>query len=108
MIGETIKITRQSSSTGEDSQGNPIYGTTTITVDNCAFAPTGSTEDVVNFGTRAITGGMVYAPSGTVFQPTDVLEIRGMTFTVDGESGQWTSPYTGEGKGVVVAVKRGA
>ena len=106
MIGETVVVTRRVVS-GEDSQGNPAYTTSEIAIERCAFAPTGSTEDVATFGTRAITGGTVYAPTGTVFLPSDVLTIRGMTFTVDGESGQWTNPYSATGKGVEVAVKRG-
>lgn len=107
MIGETILI-RRSVETGEDAQGNPTYVPTDTPVDNCAFAPTGSSEDVSTFGTRAITGGTVYAPSGTVFLSSDLLVIRGMTFTIDGETGQWTNPYSGNGRGVEVAVKRGA
>lgn len=107
MIGETITVRRRVEDR-EDSQGNPKYVTTETPIERCAFAPTGSTEDVATFGTRAITGGTVYAPTGTVFLPSDVLLIRGMTFTVDGESGQWTNPYSATGKGVEVAVKRGA
>lgn len=107
MIGETILI-RRSVEAGEDSQGNPRETTTDIPIEGCAFAPTRSSEDVATFGTRAITGGTVYAPTGTVFLPADVLVIRGMTFTVDGETGQWTNPYSATGRGVEVAVKRGA
>lgn len=106
MIGETILI-RRTVDDGEDSQGNPTHTTTETPVEHCAFAPTGSSEDVATFGTRAITGGTVYAPTGTEFLPSDVLVIRGMTFTVDGESGQWTNPFSGTGRGVEVAVKRG-
>lgn len=107
MIGETVTITRRTES-GEDSQGNPTYATEEIEVSGCAFAPGSSAEDVAAFGTRAITGGTVYAPSGTMFLPSDLLTIRGESYTVDGEPGQWTSPFTGVGKGVEVAVKRGA
>lgn len=102
---ETVTITRRTVN-GEDSQGNPTYSTSTVNVSGCAFAPTGSADDVAQFGTRAITGGTVYAPSGSVFLPTDLLTIRGMSFTVDGESGQWTNPYSEIGRGVEVAVKR--
>lgn len=107
MIGETITITRRTAS-GEDSQGNPTYTTEDIPVGGCAFAPGGSADEIATFGSRAITGGTVYGPSGTVFLPSDILTIRGMAFTVDGETGQWTSPFTGVGAGVEVAVKRSA
>lgn len=107
MIGETILVQRAIED-GEDSQGNPRHTVTEIPVEHCAFAPTGSSEDVATSGTRAITGGTVYAPTGTVFLPSDVLVIRGVAFTVDGETGQWTNPFSGVGRGVEVAVKRGA
>jgi len=106
MIGETITI-RRHGGIGEDSQGNPTTTVTSIPIEGCAFAPAGSADDIATFGSRAITGGTVYAPSGTVFLPDDVVIIRGMAFTIDGESGQWTSPYSGTGRGVEVAVKRG-
>lgn len=109
MRGETITIVRQEGEpTGEDSQGNPIIPVTEIDVPGCAFAPGASAESNTPYGQRAITGGTVYAPSGTVFLPADQLIIRGDRFVVDGETGQWTSPFTRRGRGVEVAVKRGA
>lgn len=107
MIGETITIRRRAVA-GEDSQGNPTYAVTTITVEGCAFAPNSSDEDSTTFGTRAITGGTVYDPSGTDFLPSDELVIRGKIYAVDGETGQWINPYTGERRGSEVAVKRGS
>lgn len=108
MIGETVTVHRAGAQTGEDEQGNPIFETVTIEVPGCAFAPSGMTEDVATFGTSAITGGTIYAPSGTVFLPSDLVVIRGMNFTIDGETGQWTSPFDGIGAGAVVAMKRSA
>lgn len=105
MIGETVTIRRRSVS-GEDSQGNPTYTVTSIPVERCAFAPNSSDEDPSTFGTRAITGGTVYAPSGTVFLPSDQVVIRGDLYSVDGETGQWTNPYSAQGRGVEVAVRR--
>lgn len=108
MIGETITITRQGEQTGEDEQGSPIFDTDTLEVPGCVFAPGTSDEAGSTAGARIVTGGTVYAPSGTVFLPTDMLTIRGERWQIDGEAGQWTSPFTGTGWGVEVAVKRGA
>lgn len=109
MRGETITIVRDADeATGEDSQGNPIITTEEIDVPGCAFAPGSSSEDAATYGQRVMAGGTVYAPSGTVFRSTDRLLIRGEMFVVDGEAGQWTSPFNGRGRGVEVAVKRGA
>lgn len=107
MRGETITVRRQGARTGEDSQGNPIPAVDEFEVRRCAFAPRSSDESTDVFGGRTFTGGTVYAPSGTVFKPSDVLIIRGEVWSIDGEAGQWTSPFTGRGKGVQVAVKRG-
>ncbi|WP_353809080.1 hypothetical protein [Agromyces sp. SYSU T00194] len=109
LLGETVTIIRQNDSpSGEDSQGNPVFGTTEVPVTGCAFAPAASDESGTTYGGRVISGGTVYAPSGTVFRPSDMLRIRGEIWQVDGEPGQWTSPFTGTGWGVEVAVKRGA
>lgn len=108
MRGETVTIIRQGEASGEDSQGNPIIPEEEIDVDGCAFAPGSSGEDTSPYGQRVLTGGTVYAPTGTVFLPSDRLIIRGEHYVIDGESGQWTSPFNGRGRGVEVAVKRGA
>lgn len=107
MRGETITIIRRGAKTGEDSQRNPIYETSEISVRGCAFAPGSSDEPTQPFGRRVFTGGTVYAPSGTVFKPSDVLIIRGEQWSIDGDAGQWTNPYSRRGRGVEVAVKRG-
>lgn len=109
MRGITVTVTRQSTQSGEDSQGNPTYTTETIAVDGCAWAPGASGDDVVSFGGRAITGGTIYVPKKTfIFLPTDVVTVEGNNYSVDGETGVWRSPFTGRIRGVEVAVKRGA
>lgn len=108
MTGETVVITRSIPATGEDEMGNPLTTTVQIPVDGCAFEPTASAEEVSSAGTREVTAGRVYAPGGTVFQPTDVVTIRGIAFTLDGDAAHWRSLHTGREVGVVVAVKRGS
>lgn len=105
MIGESITIVREVPG-GEDTMGNPIATTVDIDVPGCAFAPGGSAEAVATYGARTDTDGTVYAPTGTVFFPSDKVRIRSVLYTVDGDSEQWTSPYTLSGAGVVVNVKR--
>lgn len=109
MRGETITIVRKGEQTSEDSQGNPIFeDLPDIPVAGCAFAPRSSEENGSNAGARIITGGTVYAPPGTVLFPTDLLRIRGQEWQIDGEVGDWVSPFSGDERGVEVAVKRGA
>ncbi|KTS90676.1 hypothetical protein NS183_07775 [Microbacterium testaceum] len=107
MIGETVVIVRQVDD-GEDAMGNPTTTTVEIPVTGCAFAPGASAESTATFGGRTDTDGTVYAPTGTVFLGSDMVRIRGVLYTVDGDAQQWTSPYTGLGAGVVVNVKRGS
>lgn len=107
MIGETVTILRQVAD-GEDEMGNPASTTVEIDVSGCAFAPGSSAEANATFGGRTDTDGTVYAPTGTVFLPSDILRIRGVLYVVDGETEQWTNPYTLRGAGVVVNVKRGS
>lgn len=108
MIGETVTVTRRIVDGGEDSQGNPTTTESTFTIDGCAYAPNTAEEDLATFGTRDITGGTLYAPTGTVLLAGDLVEIRGDLFGVEGGSSQWTDPYANEGKGVTVSVRRSA
>lgn len=107
MIGETITILRAVDD-DEDSMGNPTTTDVEILVGGCAFAPGSSAESTATFGGRTDTDGTVYAPSGTVFLPSDRLRIRDVIYTVDGDAQQWTNPYSNRGAGVVVNVKRGS
>lgn len=107
MIGETVTILRAEGD-DEDEMGNPTTTEVEIQVKGCAFAPGSSAESTATFGGRTDTDGTVYAPSGTVFLPSDKLRIRDVLYTVDGDPQQWTNPYDNRGVGVVVNVKRGS
>lgn len=107
MIGETVTILRAEEA-DEDSMGNPTTTDVEIPVEGCAFAPGSSAESTATFGGRTDTDGTVYAPSGTVFLPSDRLRIRGVLYTVDGDPQQWINPYSNRAAGVVVNVKRGS
>lgn len=113
MRGEAITVTSKGTvlvPREDDEQGNPKIGPdTTRTIKRVAVAPKGSSESAEAFGQQVITGYTLYLPSGEVLLPTDRIEIRGETgWQVEGDAaaGQWTSPFSGRGKGVEVAVKR--
>ncbi len=108
MTGETIVITRTVPAAGEDEMGNPLTTTVQIPVEGCAFEPMASADEVTSAGTREVTAGRVYAPGGTVFQPADIVTIRGTAFALDGDAAHWRSRRTGREVGVVVTVKRGS
>lgn len=112
MRGETVIVTSVGTPIpGEfDAQGYPLIGPeTTRAVGRVAVAPKGSEESAEAFGQKVITGYTLYLPSGTVLLSTDRVEVRGVGgWQVEGDAsaGQWTSPFSGRGRGVEVAVKR--
>jgi len=115
MIGETVTVTREGDLIpGEkDDLGFPVRGEpTTFDIDHVAVAlsgTSGTTESPESTGDLSITGYTLYLPSGTQLRSTDMLTIRGVQgWQVEGDaaSGQWTSPFSGEGKGVEARVKR--
>lgn len=104
---ESITVKRRTKN-GEDAQGNPTYTIASTTVTGCGIGWEDSGEDVASFGTRAVTGATIYAPAGTVFEPSDVITIRGVDYTVVGDDAAWTGYYSGTPAGVVIGVKRAA
>ena len=111
MRGEPVIVTSKGVPTGGyDEGGYPIIGAdTTRTVNRVAVAPKSSDESAEAFGQKVITGYSLYLPSGIILLSTDRIEIRnvpGWQVEGDGAAGQWTSPFSGRGKGVEVAVKK--
>lgn len=108
MIGERITVTRPGEPTGaEDSQGNPLVGPpTVIQSDGWAVAPRASDETAEPFGQQTITGLTLYRRAPFEVLPTDVFTVRGELWDVDGDSGEWVSPYTTIQAGVVVNLRR--
>lgn len=105
--GETVTILTRTE-TGTDRYGNPTFAWPApgVDVDGCAVAPRSATEPAQVGRQAVITGLTVYMPPGTVVGPYDRLSLRGVTYEVDGEAGEWVSPFSGWRPGVEVAVKR--
>lgn len=104
--GESVTVIRLGDLSGsDDEQGNPSRsGPTSLLIEDVAVAP--RTTEEAEFGRRILDGYDLYLPSGTVIHPTDLVEVRGETWQVDGQAHAWTSPYDGQSKGVEVAVRR--
>lgn len=104
MIGETITIVRGA---GRDKYGDPIAGLPQrIEVPGCAVAPRGSDEPTERGRAGVITGLTVYAPPGTDIRHTDQVERRGVLYDIEGDAGEWDSPYSADAKGVEFALRR--
>jgi hypothetical protein len=102
---------------GTDDYGDPISGgVQRISVPGCAVAPrayTGASSVSVDDRGRqgVIVGLTLYPPKVGQIRHTDNIEIAGVSegldgvFTVEGEPGDWISPYTGR-TGCEVALRR--
>ena len=106
LIGEPVTVRR--ADTTIDRYGNTTPDWTYITdtvVAGCAVAPRSSAED--NDGRTAVIVGLtVYMPEGTDVLPSDRLVIRGVVHEVDGEAGDWRSPFSARRPGLEVPVRR--
>jgi hypothetical protein len=94
----------------KDEHGNPKRGARTdVEVPGCSLAPHDADETRGTFGPVTTTSYHVYAPTDLEFPPDTIFTIRGVSgWLMEGEVGQWTSPYSARGKGVEFTVKRGS
>ena len=101
-FGETITVRRPG---GTDQRGDPEPAVE-HTVTGCAFAPRSSTEATDRRDTVVI-GLTLYAPPDADIQATDkIVRANGTVWEVDGEPGDWQTPFTGWHPGLQIAVKR--
>ena len=105
--GETVTVLARAQ-TGTDRYGKPEFGWPLpgAEVGGCAVAPRTSTEPVEVGRQSVITGLTVYMPSWVTLSPYDRLIVRGVTYRVEGEPGEWRSPFSGWEPGIEVAVTR--
>jgi hypothetical protein len=108
---ETITVRRPSGPAATGPRGDPLPYTT-HTVTGCVFAPNVSTgenvsaENVYRRDTVS-TGLALYAPPDADIIPIDrIVRADGTVWEVEGEPGDWQTPWTGWHPGKVVAVKR--
>lgn len=109
MIGNATVVRVRRVESGADALGDPTDVTETrTTISGCAVAPR-STSDIVDRGRQGVIVGLsLYAPAGTTVDHTDLFEVDGTLFEVDGEGGNWESPFSGWRAGVEIALKRAA
>lgn len=85
-----------------DEYGDPVPTQTPTTVMG-AFAPGASVENETQ--DTATTQPTVYLPPGTNASWVDSVQVRGVTYQVDGLPEAWTNPFTGTAFGVVVKLR---
>jgi len=90
---------------GTDRHGDPLLAAT-HTVEGCAWAPRSSAEQH-DTGNSVIVGRTLYAPAGADISPVDTVTFPdGSRWQVEGDVGDWTSPFTGWAAGIEVALRR--
>ena len=80
--------------TGEDSDGNDVYGTSDVTVQG-VIAP-GQSLERTNGQDLVVTQPTAYLPAGVEVTAIDALELAGVRYEVDGDPQVWPAhPFTG-------------
>lgn len=94
---------------GFDDYGDPVEGDPNrLTLDNCAVAPR-SSSDITERGRQGVIVGLsLFAPYGSDVIHSDLLEVDGVLYEVDGEAGPWKSPFTEWEAGLEIALRRAA
>jgi hypothetical protein len=102
--GQTIIRIRRTS-TGTDDYGNEEFTTDEVAVHGVGVAPRSSSEREQG-ETTVIVGKALYVPPGVSILASDQFRIGGVVYQVEGEPGEWTSPFTGTQFGTEVAIRR--
>lgn len=100
-----VMVTVRSVVTTDDGLGNTSETVTESEWGPCAVAPRYTTESVDSRVPPMIIGKTVYGPP-VALDSDDRLVIDGELWQVDGDAGEWKSPFTGWFPGVEVPVKR--
>lgn len=92
-----------------DAYGDPVAagpGASDITLTGCAKAPRASDERRSERSPAVLTGITLYVPGeqGAAIQASSRIEVDGTVYEVEGDPGEWRSPFTGAVKGYEVAL----
>lgn len=101
--GVTVTVTRPG---GTDRNGDPLP-TATHDIEGCGWAPRTSSESN-DRGNAVIVGLTLFAPYGADITASDSLLLPDddTPWYVEGEPGNWRSPFTGWQPGLEVALTR--
>lgn len=102
--GKTVTVLQ--TVTTKDDYGDSTSTVTEVPWGPCAVAPRSSTEQTDPHRPSVIVGLSIYGPPTVEIGPNDQVRIGGELYDVEGEPGDWQSPFTGWHPGLEVAVKR--
>lgn len=93
--------------TGLDEYGDPIAGSADEDEIVGAFtAPRSSTDTEGRARDGSVVGLTLFAPHGSDLARTDLVEVDGVTYRIDGEIADWTSGLTGWRPGITADLAR--
>jgi len=107
--GITVTVVRPASL---DDNGDPLTtDPATHEVEDCIIAPRAEGEIHDRGREGVIVGLSLYAPAGSDIGRLDLIVIaegdpNAGTYEVEGEPGEWRSPWTGWAPGIQVALRR--
>lgn len=78
--------------TGQDVYGNDVYGTTSVDVPGCIFAP-GISAEIVAGRDTVTTQPSLYTPVGTDVTALDRVIVNGVAYEVDGTPEVYAPPF---------------
>lgn len=90
-----------------DRYGDPATSTETrTTMDGWAVAPR-SSSDITDRGRAGVIVGLsLYTPYGADLLQTDLIEVDGELFEIEGTVGKWKSPLSSWEAGTETALRR--
>lgn len=92
---------------GTDQYGDPEDGTPDEeTIDGAFTAPRTSVDTDGRARDGAVVGLTLFAPHGSDLERTDLVEVDGIKYRIDGEIADWTSGLTGWQPGITAALVR--
>lgn len=97
-----------STTTATDDYGDSTTTTTETPWPGCMVAPRYATEASDNRSPGVVIGKSALGPlpAGVTLDSDDQIKVDGVLYDIDGEAGDWKSPFTDWRPGVEVALKR--
>lgn len=93
---------------GFDADGDPVESTgSQLVIADCLVAPRTEDGESRAPGRHGVIVGLtLYAPLGSDIARTDLFDIDGERWAVEGEPGVWTPPWPSAPGGIEVALRR--
>lgn len=98
---------RREQQTGVDRYDNPIYELVDVVLpEPAAFDPGGSREPVEVGREQTITTPKLYFTVRPDLTKDDLVLVRGLAYSIEGDPADWRSPWGSDVGGLVVELKR--